>query len=431
VKKIIINSLLLIVTSAFFLFLIEHFQDALFLSSSKNSPRLVAGLAIPKPNGSYQAFAYFTFTTLCFGLASMIFGFVSIGTRKLKNRNLYLENLVQNRTTILEKKHQELHQQNEVHKEALIHIQKQKFEIENAQADLLQKNVDIQEALEEIKAQNELIDYERGKLHQAKQIIQTQNVKLLSIVRNLDQKVQERTAEVSVANALLVDKNKELDDFIYKSAHDLRGPIARFKGLSHLITIEYSLGNDISKHLQYLEHSAGDMDTMLGRLSNVYEISSRPIRPQHTKVQDIIGTVIDRLKEEGTSEHIDIETNNKIKTKIAVDPSMLHLILKNLIYNSIRFYDPAKKKSWIRIDLSIVNDELCILLTDNGIGIEKEQQKNIFDLFFVGDGNESSRGPGLGLYICKIISRKMKGDIKLNYSKPFHGSAFEVNIPVY
>lgn len=430
-KKVIINSLLLIFTSAFFLYLIEHFQDILFLSSANNVGTVVAGVSIPQPNGSYQAFAYFTFTTLCFGLASMIFGFISIGTRKLKSRNVYLEELIQKRTTILEKKHQELQHQNEAYKEALKHIKNQNFEIEKTKTDLLHKNEDLQEALEEIKAQNELIDNERDKLHQAKKIIQTQNAKLLNIARNLEQQVQERTAELSVANALLIDKNKELDDFIYKSAHDLRGPIARFKGLSHLINIEYSLGNDITQHLKYLEHSAGDMDIMLGRLSNVYEISSRPISPQHIKVEEVINSVLERCKDEVSTDHIDIQINNTTHTKIAIDPSMLHLILKNLIFNSIRFYDPAKVKSWISIDVSIANDELRILLTDNGIGIEKEQQKSIFDLFFVGNGMETNKGPGLGLYICKIITRKMKGDIKLNYSKPFHGTAFEINVPVY
>lgn len=430
-KKVIINSFLLILTSAFFLFLVEHFQDVLIMSSANNTGALVAGVSIPKPNGSYEVFAYFTFTTLCFGLASMMFGFISIGTKKLKNRNNYLEGLIQKRTTILEKKHQELKEQNDAYKEALIYIEKQNARIESAQTDLLQKNEEIQEALEEIKAQNELIDFERNKLHQAKGIIQTQNSKLLNIARNLDQKVQERTAELSVANALLEDKNKELDDFIYKSAHDLRGPIARFKGLSHLINIEYSLGNDISQHLQYLEHSAEDMDSMLSRLSNVYEISSRPISPQLINIQEIIDGAIKRIKEEVSTEHIDLQINNKISSKIAIDPAMLHLILKNLIFNSIRFFDPAKAKSWIRIDVNIANDELRILLTDNGIGIEKEQQKNIFDLFYVGNGLESGKSAGLGLYICKIITRKMKGDIKLNYSKPFHGSAFEMNVPVY
>ncbi len=430
-KKVIINSLLLILTSAFFLFLVEHFQDVIVMSSAKNTGAMVAGISIPKPNGSYQAFAYFTFATLCFGLASMMFGFISIGTRKLKNRNLYLEGLIQKRTTILEKKHQELNEQNEAYKKALKLIQNQNFEIEKAQSDLLQKNEELQEALEEIKAQNELIDLERDKLHQAKGIIQTQNTKLMSIARNLDQQVQERTAELSVANTLLKDKNKELDDFIYKSAHDLRGPIARFKGLSHLINIEYTLGNDISKHLQYLEHSAEDMDSMLARLSNVYEISSRPVSPQHIKIQEVIDVAIERIKEEVATEHLELQISNNVQTKIAIDPSMLHLILKNLIFNSIRFYDPAKAKSWISIELSIVNDELRILLTDNGIGIEKEHHQNIFDLFFVGNAVESTKGAGLGLYICKIIARKMKGDIKLNYSKPFHGSAFEINVPVY
>jgi len=362
------------------------------------------------------------------GIFGIAFSFVNVGSKRIKRHNDYLENLVKDRTRTLEEKHEQLRAQNEAYKDALDLINDQKEEIETAQQDLLIKNRDLREAFEEIQSQNELLDHERSKLEQAKRIIQGQNTKLMGIARNLDQQVQERTKELSISNKLLIEKNRELDEFIYKSAHDLRGPIARFKGLSQLIQMEYDQKNDISDHLKHLNHSANHMDNMLKRLSNVYEISARPIIPQKIDIEMILETVFERLKGEENLDNVSIEINNTVKDKVQIDPSSLHLILKNLIGNAVRFYDPLKLKKWVKVTFQIVDNQLVISVKDNGIGIKKEQQENIFDLFYV--GSELPKGPGLGLYICKIITKKLNGDISLNFSEKEKETEFKTSIPI-
>ena len=256
------------------------------------------------------------------GIFGIAFSFVNVGSKRIKRHNDYLENLVKDRTRTLEEKHEQLRAQNEAYKDALDLINDQKEEIETAQQDLLIKNRDLREAFEEIQSQNELLDHERSKLEQAKRIIQGQNTKLMGIARNLDQQVQERTKELSISNKLLIEKNRELDEFIYKSAHDLRGPIARFKGLSQLIQMEYDQKNDISDHLKHLNHSANHMDNMLKRLSNVYEISARPIIPQKIDIEMILETVFERLKGEENLDNVSIEINNTVKDKVQIDPKI-------------------------------------------------------------------------------------------------------------
>jgi signal transduction histidine kinase len=370
----------------------------------------------------------FSFGILGLGIVGIAFSFINRGSQRVRRHNDYLESLVKDRTKTLEEKHVQLKAQNEAYKEALSLIQDQKEEIETAQQDLLIKNRDITEAFEEIQSQNELLDHERAKLEQAKRIIQAQNKKLMGIARNLDQQVQERTHELSKSNQLLVEKNKELDEFIYKSAHDLRGPIARFKGLSQLIQMEYERRNDISDHLKHLNHSANHMDNMLKRLSNVYEISARPISPQKVKIDLVLETVFDRLAGEENLKNVSIEIENQVQEAIQIDPSLLHLILKNLVGNAVRFYDPLKLKNWVKVKIEVLDKKLIISVKDNGIGIKKDQQNNIFDLFYV--GSELPKGPGLGLYICKIITNKLKGEINLNYSNIEKETEFKASIPI-
>ncbi|RUA32369.1 MAG: hypothetical protein DSY77_11890 [Bacteroidetes bacterium] len=416
----LISSLLLLAVMP-----IEAAVDPIF--ASQNASMLNYLFSIEDENLS-NIFEALSISLLGLGIFGIAFSFVNVGSKRIKRHNDYLENLVKDRTKTLEQKHQQLREQNEAYKEALELIQDQKEEIETAQQDLLVKNRDLREAFEEIQSQNELLDHERSKLEQAKRIIQGQNKKLMGIARNLDQQVQERTKELSISNNLLLEKNKELDEFIYKSAHDLRGPIARFKGLSQLIQMEYDQNNDISDHLKHLNHSANHMDSMLKRLSNVYEISARPITPQKIDIEMILETVFERLKGEENLDNVSIEVNNTVKDKVQIDPSSLHLILKNLIGNAVRFYDPLKLKKWVKVSIELVDKDLVISVKDNGIGIKKEQQENIFDLFYV--GSELPKGPGLGLYICKIITKKLNGDISLNYSSKEKETEFKTSIPI-
>jgi len=428
VKNYLYYSIILTLISFLLLVAVQPIEAAnIPLLVSQNTSMLNYLFQVENENLT-NIFQALSISLLGLGVFGIAFSFVNVGSKRIKRHNDYLETLVKDRTRTLEEKHEQLRAQNEAYKDALDLIHDQKEEIETAQQDLLVKNRDLREAFEEIQSQNELLDHERSKLEQAKRIIQGQNTKLMGIARNLDQQVQDRTKELSVSNNLLVEKNKELDQFIYKSAHDLRGPIARFKGLSQLIQMEYDQNNDISDHLKHLNHSANHMDNMLKRLSNVYEISARPISQQKINIEMILETVFERLAGEENLENVSIEVTNNVKDKIQIDPSSLHLILKNLIGNAIRFYDPLKLKKWVKISIDTIDNELIISVKDNGIGIRKEQQENIFDLFYV--GSELPKGPGLGLYICKIITKKLNGDITLNYSSVEKETEFKTTIPI-
>lgn len=428
-KRIILCSILLTLFSYMMLASIEPISaNNVQFAGMKNEVILPDYLSRIDKQATASFVRLSLFSLLGLGILGITFSFVNLGSRRIKQHNHYLEDQIKERTQTLEEKHRQLQSQNEAYKEALALIHEQKEAIESAQQDLLAKNKDLREAFEEIQSQNELLDYERSKLVEAKKIIQTQNTKLLSIARNLDQQVQKRTAELSVSNNLLLEKNKELDDFIYKSAHDLRGPIARFKGLSQLIQLEYQQGNDIDSHLIHLHESANHMDHMLRRLSNVYEISARPISLQKMKIELVLETVFERLKQEENYDYVEIHIENTVNDHFLLDPSLLHLILKNLIGNAIRFQDPLKLNKWVKVKIEFKDEKLHIQVIDNGIGIKQPQQQNLFDLFYV--GSEFPKGPGLGLYICKLITKKLNGHIELKYSYAERETAFEVHIPI-
>jgi two-component system, sensor histidine kinase len=102
-------------------------------------------------------------------------------------------------------------------------------------------------------------------------------------------------------------------------------------------------------------------------------------------------------------------------------------VLNNLTSNAIKFTD----KGEVRLLVETVEDELCIRVTDTGIGIPADIQEHIFNKFEQGDLSPSRRhgGTGLGLSICRDLVQLMQGQISVQ-SLPGSGSCFSLRLPL-
>ena len=102
-------------------------------------------------------------------------------------------------------------------------------------------------------------------------------------------------------------------------------------------------------------------------------------------------------------------------------------LLNNLLSNAVKYSD---KEPVIDIEGFTQDNNVCIKVADNGIGINKIDQKHIFDKFYrASTGNiHKFKGLGLGLYYVKKIAEAHGGDVTVN-SKPGKGSIFTITIP--
>jgi signal transduction histidine kinase len=108
------------------------------------------------------------------------------------------------------------------------------------------------------------------------------------------------------------------------------------------------------------------------------------------------------------------------------DPRRLEVILNNLISNAIRYRDPAKNPSRIRIASREDADMYVIEVEDNGIGIEPQFQERIFEMFF--RATKKSQGSGIGLYIVREAVQKLGGKISVQ-SVLGQGTLFRIELP--
>src|SRR5690349_23419297 len=101
----------------------------------------------------------------------------------------------------------------------------------------------------------------------------------------------------------------------------------------------------------------------------------------------------------------------------------LYLILLNIVSNAIKYYDPGKERSFVRMHVRRGSEQAIIEIEDNGIGIPQELQQRVFDMFY--RATESSEGSGLGLFIVKETIEKLGGTIELS-SVPGAGTTFRL-----
>ena len=238
--------------------------------------------------------------------------------------------------------------------------------------------------------------------------------------------VRERTAELDIANKNLLERNQELDQFVYSTSHDLVAPLKSMKGLIYIA--EHEEDEEAKKSL------LGKMNTSVLKLEKFIKdvISySRNTRLEIIKEPVELHLVVDEILENISSlpgfNKINIEVSIAKDCIIHSDETRIKIILNNLISNAVKFQKNEEENTpWIKISYEFEEGNHVITVVDNGQGISDEYKDHIFKMFY--RANLQSDGSGLGLYILQSTVNKLNGKISLD-SKIGVGSEFKVSFP--
>ncbi|UZR99672.1 ATP-binding protein [Chondrinema litorale] len=287
--------------------------------------------------------------------------------------------------------------QEDINKDLEIKVAQRTYEVNEKNKELEAQNI-------EIAAQRDDIYDKSEKLRLIKEHIQKMNLQL-------EEEVASRTEE-------LVNAKHELDLFLYRTSHDLRGPFARIEGLLQLARLNTLTPNN--EIWNYFDHVTNEMDDILEKLLAISIINNSPEKIEKIKVESLIDTLNQIFnKQKGYIEyHFKEGLSFKSKTQLVL------LILKAMIDNSLKFHH---NEPTIRICFQSLNGkELIITVIDSGDGIKKDILPKIFDMFFV--GSDKSKGNGLGLFIALKAANRSNATIDVK-SEPEKGTRFTVKLP--
>lgn len=262
----------------------------------------------------------------------------------------------------------------------------------------------------QLRQQKQEIEFKNQSLLEATAEIERINQELQTANAGLEATVEKRTGELVIANTHLVQANDNLDTFIYRASHDLRGPLSRIQGLANVVRGQADL-ETATHYVEMMNVACDRMDQVLRKLILVREIPRLEHSVQKIDLPELIGQVNESL--------LRLEDFGAFEVKLKGEQGFLHqdakrvrIVLENLLENAYIFRkDHSSKSAEAEVHFHAQDGYFFIEVLDEGIGIDPGHREKVFDLFF--RGSDRSTGNGVGLYLAQEATRSMGGTIGL------------------
>jgi PAS domain S-box-containing protein len=292
------------------------------------------------------------------------------------------------------------------------------------------------EKLKEINATGKYSPYEKEYIRKDKRrvpvrmsgnVIEKNGVRfILSSVEDITES-KKAQASMLLKNEELQKTNHELDKFVYSVSHDLRAPLTSMLGVINLAKDDTGDATML-EHLNMLEGGIKKLDGFILDILDYSRNSRSALRKDDVYFEELVDDITHNLKFMSTSSThpVKIETAIEGRDVFISDKSRISIILNNLVSNALRYHNPATREPYVRVKVCYDDQAAVIIVEDNGIGIPKDLQHRVFEMFY--RVSDNSVGSGLGLYIVRETVEKLNGLITLE-SEPGKGSTFRIQIP--
>ena len=246
---------------------------------------------------------------------------------------------------------------------------------------------------------------------------------------NLESKVESRTRELQES----LEREKELGrlktSFVSMASHEFRTPLTSIKATSDVILRYFDKlsKDDINKRLEKIKREVEDMTTMLEDILIIGKSNAQKLKynPELLNIVSLIKNIINEYQL-NEFENRSIVYKTPLPVIFArVDKKWIKHIIINLFSNAIKYSDQEKQ-----IEISIKKDKngISFSFKDYGIGISKQDIKELFTPFHRGKNVQDISGTGLGLSILQKAVELHKGKIEVK-SKIGKGSNFKIILP--
>lgn len=210
-------------------------------------------------------------------------------------------------------------------------------------------------------------------------------------------------------------KESNIKSMLTNISHDLRTPLTAIIGFSDLL----SENNENSKEIDYIRKNTKVIQNYIDSIFTICKIDCKKIviSKETFNLCELIREIILIYYNDISINNIDVSIDlPKDDIYIYNDKHIMFRILSNLISNSIKY---GKDGNYLSIQLNNYKDNLEILISDNGIGINENELRFLFDKWYRGKNSSNFSGTGLGLFLSKELANLINGSIDvLSTKKP-------------
>jgi two-component system sensor histidine kinase/response regulator len=247
-------------------------------------------------------------------------------------------------------------------------------------------------------------------------------------IQQQQQEIAEKAALLSRQTEELKESNAIKDKLFSVISHDLKSPMYALRNLFRNMK-EYDvpaedIKNMIPEVVNDLNFTTSLMDNLLQWARTQMQADS--INAQSINITELIDSVLKVLRLQADAKKITVESNVDHQVFSFADKDMIHLVLRNLVSNSIKF---TPEGGSVTVHVYETSDFVEVAVEDTGMGISPEALAKINqNNYYTTKGTASESGTGLGLMLCREFVTKNGGFLRIE-SEPGNGSIFSFTLP--
>lgn len=247
---------------------------------------------------------------------------------------------------------------------------------------------------------------------------------------DLEQRIEERTAELRRLNVELADANRAKDVFLATLSHELRTPLTPVVGWIKLLRSGTLDEKSVLQALDAIERNAWLQSRLIDDLLDTSRIATGKLHfePKATDFNATVKAAVDTVRTSAAARNIELNVSLwPVSLIVMGEPVRLQQIAWNLISNAIKFTDPGGKVS---VSTKIDGTQAELEVIDTGVGIAPEFLPHVFDRFRQADGSTSRRhgGLGLGLAIADALAKMHSGGLNAKSDGVGCGATFSFKL---
>lgn len=214
------------------------------------------------------------------------------------------------------------------------------------------------------------------------------------------------------------------NDFIANVSHEFKTPISIIQNYSTLISDRNISKDEQVEYSEKIIETTNKLGNLVTNILKLNKLENQNIFAKNEKInlsEQLYNSIL-VFENEIENKNINLETNIDDDIYILSDLELLEIVLNNLFSNALKFTESGGK---ISVRAKEKNDKIYVEIEDNGIGMNSETGKHVFEKFYQGDTSHANIGNGLGLSLVLRIVYILNGEVNVK-SELGDGSVFTI-----